>query len=596
MPETKKQQHISNRLIVYIILFSSMVTAMVTVIQLYSEYLEDKSLLDNNIDNINTGYHQSITNAVWLDDKQQLIAILDGVVALPDIEYIEVRVNDDLYAFRGQRVESNSLNTSFPLSYLHDNKMLTIGNTFVEASLSGIYQRLLNHAWAILGLNAIKTFVVAIFMYFMFNRLVIRRLEYLSSFVRQYDIQNANSQTELKTPTDDKHPDEITEIVTALNSMQVHLSQSLKELLNLKNTLDLSLDGVFMFHPETFRFVYANLGASKLLGYTTEELMNMTPIDISPNMTKQRFSKLISSTLASENQAINIETLFQSKQGETTPVRLLLQYLQPDNESPRFVFMARDISEHIKSEMAIRKSLDEAKTANTELESFSYSVSHDLRSPLRSIDGFSHLLLEDYGDKIDETGKNYIRRVRDNSQHMGRLIDDMLSLSSVTRGEISRQNHNISEMAKQAVKKLQDSEPERKVSITIAPAMQAWVDKSMFQNLLDNLIGNAWKYTGKTNYPAIEFGSTTQNSETVYYVRDNGVGFDMQYAGKLFGAFQRLHSAEEFAGTGIGLATVLRILRKHGGRAWAEAEVGKGATFYFTLESKRDKPEISAIS
>ena len=174
MPNRKIRKKISTRLIVYIILFSSVITAIVTVLQLYYQYVEDKILLDSNIKNINTGYREGITNAVWLDDKVQLDSILEGVVALPDIEYIEVRVNDKLYSSRGSSVKSNVLSSSFPLHYWHDNKMLTIGETYVEADLSAIYRRLINHAWAILGLNAIKTFIVAIFMYFIFMLMSVR--------------------------------------------------------------------------------------------------------------------------------------------------------------------------------------------------------------------------------------------------------------------------------------------------------------------------------------------------------------------------------------------------------------------------------------
>ena len=583
MPNREKHTKISKRLIVYIILFSSVITAFVTVIQLYYEYVEDKSLLDSNIKNINTGYREGITNAVWLDDKVQLDSILEGVVALPDIEYIEVRVNNKRYSSRGTAVKSNVLSSSFPLHYRHDNKMLTIGETYVEANLSAIYRRLIHHAWAILGLNAIKTFIVAIFMYFIFNRLVVTRLEALSNFVRQYDIHGLSDGANPLPVTGNTYPDEITQIATALNTMQSQLSRSIKELLGLKTTMDLSLDGVFMFHPDTYKIFYANAGAAALLGYTTEELMNMTPMDISPDMTVERFAQLSASTSSSGNQAVHIETLFHTKQGEPIPVKLLLQYLHPKNEAPRYVFMARDISEHINAQREIQASLEEARAANTELESFSYSISHDLRSPLRSIDGFSHLLLEDYGDKIDDEGKDYINRVRKSAQHMGLLIDDMLALSKVNRGELNRTECDLSEMAATSFKKLQDSEPQRSVNVTIAPGIHGSVDKSLFENLLDNLLGNAWKYTSKTTDPHIEFGSAQQNNETVYFVRDNGAGFDMKYANKLFNAFHRLHRDEEFTGTGIGLATVSRILQRHGGRAWAEAEIGKGATFYFTL-------------
>ena len=225
--------------------------------------------------------------------------------------------------------------------------------------------------------------------------------------------------------------------------------------------------------------------------------------------------------------------------------------------------------------------------ANKELESFSYSVSHDLRAPLRSIDGFSHALMEDYAGQIDETGRNYLQRVRSSAQRMGMLIDDMLSLSRVMRHELKRKDINLSEMAGAAISTLRDYDPKREVDVHIEPGIQAWGDAHLIDIALDNLLGNAWKYTGKNDKAHIEFGLAENKGNKVYRVRDNGVGFDMQYVDKLFGSFQRLHKADEFEGTGIGLATVARIIHRHGGKIWAEGEVGRGATFYFTLGDEK---------
>lgn len=596
IPASDQRQKISTKLILYVILFSSMITAIVTLVQLYYQYVEEKTILDTNIKNINTGYRESITNAVWLDDKVQLDSILDGVVALPDIEYIEVRVNNEIYSSRGRIVESNALSSSFPLLYRHNNKMLVIGETFVVADLTAIYRRVINHAWTILGLNAIKTTIVALFMYFIFNKLVVSRLESISNFLRRYDIHDINDGSKLEPLVDDKYSDEISEIATALNTMHSQLSLSVKELLGLKQTLDLSLDGVFIFYPDTYRIFYANAGAVALLGYTAEEIVQLTPMDLSNDLSESLFKKLASYPTSSDGQALDIMTYFKTKQGEVKPVRLVLQYLHPENIEPRFIFMARDISERLKAQAEIQASLEEARAANTELESFSYSISHDLRAPLRSIDGFSHLLMHDYGHVIDEEGKYFINRVRKNAQHMGLLIDDLLTLSQVNRGELNREICNLSEMANYAVRKLQDIEPDRSVAVDILPGIFGWVDKPLFQNLLDNLFGNAWKYTGKTEEPRIEFGYEMREKETVYYVRDNGAGFDMKYADKLFHAFQRLHADKEFTGTGIGLATVSRILCRHGGRVWAVAETGKGATFYFTLEEAHRLPKEKVAS
>ena len=251
----------------------------------------------------------------------------------------------------------------------------------------------------------------------------------------------------------------------------------------------------------------------------------------------------------------------------------------------------RDITEGKKAETAIqefneslRRSNAELQASNSELEAFAYSVSHDLRAPLRTIDGFSHALLEDYDDKLDVQGKDYLRRVRASTQRMAQLIDDILKLSRVTRSEMNIEKVNLTQIAWSIINELQKSQPERLIHIKIAEGLEDTADPRLMRVALENLLGNAWKFTGKQSEAVIEFGSTKEGEKKAYFIRDNGAGFDMAYADKLFAPFQRLHTTEEYAGTGIGLATVQRITRRHGGKAWAEGQVDKGATFYFSLQ------------
>ena len=222
--------------------------------------------------------------------------------------------------------------------------------------------------------------------------------------------------------------------------------------------------------------------------------------------------------------------------------------------------------------------------ANKELEAFSYSVSHDLRAPLRAIDGFSNALLSRYGAQLDEQGRHYLERVRAGTLRMARLIDDMLGLARVGRRQLIRRRVNLSETAGAVATELATRPPARLVRLNIEKGLTIEADPDLLAIVLENLMGNAWKFTAKRGDACIEVGKRTDGAEAAFYVRDNGAGFDMAYADKLFGAFQRLHSDEDFEGTGIGLATVQRIVNRHGGRIWAEGEVGKGATFYFTLE------------
>jgi light-regulated signal transduction histidine kinase (bacteriophytochrome) len=221
--------------------------------------------------------------------------------------------------------------------------------------------------------------------------------------------------------------------------------------------------------------------------------------------------------------------------------------------------------------------------SNQELEAFSYSVAHDLRAPLRGINGLSKVLREDFGDRLGDEAKDYLERIASAAQRMGQLIDALLSLSRVTRAELHRESVDLTRLAEAIVHHLRQTQPDRVVDFVAEPGIVAHADPALLRAVLENLLGNAWKFTGNREHAQIAFGSELVDGARVYHVRDNGAGFDMAYAQKLFAPFQRLHTVAEFAGTGIGLATVQRIVNRHGGRIWAEGVVGEGATFRFTL-------------
>lgn len=223
------------------------------------------------------------------------------------------------------------------------------------------------------------------------------------------------------------------------------------------------------------------------------------------------------------------------------------------------------------------------ETSNNELQSFCYSVSHDLRAPLRHINSFSKILLEDYAARLDQQGQNFLQRLCASSNRMGFLIDDLLELSRVSRSDINQSNVNLSELARQIAQELRETEPLRNVRFLIADDIAAWGDPELLRLVLQNLLGNAWKYTSKMELASIRFGITEIEGTQTYFIEDNGIGFDMLYADKLFVPFQRLHGMNEFEGTGIGLASAQRIIIRHGGKIWAQATVGNGACFYFTL-------------
>jgi signal transduction histidine kinase len=281
--------------------------------------------------------------------------------------------------------------------------------------------------------------------------------------------------------------------------------------------------------------------------------------------------------------------------------RSLDRYYAGSAYSPRpnqFAVSFMDVTERRQAEEQVRSlnlELEERvrvrtaalETANRELEAFAHSVSHDLRAPLRGIDGWSLALLEDYGESLDAQARKYLDRVRSEAQRMGGLIDDLLHLSRVSRTEMIPASVDLTALAATIATRLREAHPQRCVEFVLAPDLECTGDPRLLEVALTNLLNNAMKFTGTRPAARVEFGQTTEPGQTTFFVRDNGVGFDMNYAKMLFAPFQRLHKASEFPGTGIGLATVQRVIHRHGGRIWAESEVGEGATFYFTLEESK---------
>jgi two-component system NtrC family sensor kinase len=279
-----------------------------------------------------------------------------------------------------------------------------------------------------------------------------------------------------------------------------------------------------------------------------------------------------------------IQAQIRRKQFEDENRRIRDQLLRSELEANE-ARAARELAE------AKATLVEELEYKNKELEAFSYSVSHDLRAPLRSIDGFSQALIEDYGDRLDETGLNYLHRMRAAAQRMAALIDDMLMLSRISRAQVNRERVDLSALAQTVAEELRNQNPERSVAVKIQPDLASHADRGLMRVLLDNLLGNAWKFTAQTSNAQIELSAQTRGLDTVFFVKDNGAGFDMAHASMLFQPFQRLHDAADFPGTGIGLATVQRVVDHHGGRIWAEGTVGRGATVFFTIPSSRGKSQ-----
>lgn len=351
------------------------------------------------------------------------------------------------------------------------------------------------------------------------------------------------------------------------------------------------------------RILLWNTGAEQMYGWSSEEAVGKLAHDLKQTKFPRPLEEIKARLLARGHW--EGEITHTRKDGRAIVVASQWVLHRDENDKPKAILeVNNDITERKQAEQEIRRLNAELEqrvsertaqlqAVNKELEAFSYSVSHDLRAPLRHIDGFSQALLEDYSDKLDDAGKSYLREVRSASQEMAQLIDDVLQLARVTRGEMRRELVNLSELARAITAELRKREPKRKVILNLRDGLATSGDKRLLRIVLSNLLGNAWKYTSQRAPAEITFGGEQKNGENTYFIRDNGAGFDMAYVGKLFGAFQRLHTAGEFEGTGIGLATVQRIVYRHGGRVWAEGAVNEGATFYFTLPNSKETGDES---
>jgi PAS domain S-box-containing protein len=358
-----------------------------------------------------------------------------------------------------------------------------------------------------------------------------------------------------------------------------------------RRLLELAPDAIVIVDRDG-RMTLVNSQAQRLFGYAEEEMLGQPVELLVPDRVRAGHVAHRARYMAEPRtrpMGSGLALAGRRKDGGEFPVEISLAPMDSE-DGPLVISVIRDVSDRRAVESQINalnadleRRVAELAAVNRELESFSYSVSHDLRAPLRSIDGFSQALLEEYGDILAGEGQDYLRRVRAATQRMGELIDDLLNLARVTRREMRSEPVDLSALAHTIAAQLQRNEPDRTVTVSVQEGLVARGDPQLLRLVLENLLGNAWKFTGKSPAARIDFGMTTQNGAPVYYVRDNGVGFDMAYSEKLFGAFQRLHAMTEFPGTGIGLATVQRIVTRHGGRVWAEAAVGRGATFYFTL-------------
>ena len=380
----------------------------------------------------------------------------------------------------------------------------------------------------------------------------------------------------------------VAERTARLEAILAELGESEKR---YRAVVEQSAEGIYLVDSGTKRILETNPALQNMLGYTAEELRGMELHEIVAH-DREDVDANVERTLREGTRFIR-ERGYRHKDGSVVEVEIAASAI--DYGGKRVVCVAiRDITERKRAEEVTRRFNEELEdrvrrrtaqlqAANEELEAMSTSVSHDLRAPLRAMTGFAQILMEDYGDVLDEAGRDYLGRIQDSGQRMGAMIDGLLDLSRLTRREMGHEEVDLSALARGVADDLKRAGPQRWARFAVAEGISATGDAGLLRVALENLLENAWKFTSREPEALIEFGAVERAGESVYYVRDNGVGFDVAYAGRIFDPFQRLHAEDEFGGTGVGLATVARVVRRHGGALWAEGEVGRGAAFYFTL-------------
>jgi PAS domain S-box-containing protein len=339
------------------------------------------------------------------------------------------------------------------------------------------------------------------------------------------------------------------------------------------------------------RYRFVNRAYERLFDLRREEIVGLTDHDLFPTDVADDFR---ANDLAAieKGRPMRLEEIAPGEDGTHTYITVKFPLIGEDGRPYAICGISTDITERKRAEEEVRRLNEELEervrqrtaeleASTRELDAFAYSVSHDLRAPLRSLAGFSEVLLEDYADALDDVGRGYLHRIEANAARMARMIDDLLDLSRATRVELRRQQVDVTAVAHDVIAELRDADPLREVQVSVADGLTAGGDPHLIRLVLRNLLGNAWKFTAKQDPAVIQMAALGDGD--VFVIRDNGAGFDMRYAAKLFDPFQRLHSTTDFEGTGIGLAIVHRIVQRHGGRIWAEGEVGRGAAFFFTL-------------
>jgi PAS domain S-box-containing protein len=593
------------------ILLTVLMMVLLPIVALYvflrfQEYGSKQLQSQANLDRFAHNMSAAIAPTLWQYDERTLELFAATISIDPDpIGFVvldekgkQVVSNEGPF---GQN-ESRPLAASAPISFQINGRSHPLGTLTVSSRMQSPGQYFMSRLGGDSTLIGATLTLVALMTVIAVRRLVGVPLVHLNRSMVELRDRN------LRLPVAWSSNDELGEVIVIYNQMleeqrksEVALQAKAAELLasqkRLQDTFDYMEIGCQIIGFD-WRYLYLNHAVVRQSRLHREELLGHTMMEMYPGIEHSEVFGLLSRCMQ-ERVSQHCENFFVFPDGTSGWFETKAQPLDEGIFiTSNDITTRKNQEDEIKRlnaslEQRIQERTRELALANQELRAFSYSVSHDLRAPLRGIDGWSNALLEDYGDRLDEQARSYLERVRSETQRMGQLIDDMLSLSRVTQAELRAEAVDLSALSLGICESLAASDASRAVSFRVQPGLLAMGDRGLLGIALTNLLGNAWKFTAKRATAEVELGRQQQQGVAVYFVRDNGAGFEMEYAEKLFAPFQRLHSPREFPGSGIGLATVRRIIERHGGRIWVDAEAGRGATFFFTLwQEPADLPPL----
>ncbi|MBF0224059.1 MAG: PAS domain S-box protein [Desulfobacterales bacterium] len=589
-----------------------------SVIQIALDFLHEREKTDSIVLEIISMFHDAAARAVYDIDELAAKSVSSGLFKYQPIRRVEII--DDFGNILNKSVRNITNQKQKWLEKLvrrvfDEDKKYTVslyirgqsksfGNIIVGVDTYLVAENFLKRAILVLVSGIVRNIALSFVLMLMFYYSLTLPLLRATKEISKVDIAEpaASLVTIPKGHQDDEFGLLIDTVNMVLNSFDISLmdleqtEQALrKSESKYRNIFENSISGIFQILPTGF-FVTANPSLARICGYdsSSEFIMNINNIarhlftepekylQFQDILEKEGFIKDFEFNLKRKDQSIIIAVInAQVVKDEKDTLLYYEGILEDITQRKQGEELMLSLNRELEQRVLERTS--ELEAANKELEAFSYSVSHDLRAPLRAIDGFSQALLEDYYDKLDDDGRDFLQRIRVASQKMGKLIDDLLKLSRVTRDDMKREELNLSLMVKDILENLSSKEPQREVEILIEDNLTVSGDARLIRIMLDNLLGNAWKYTSKVEHTRIEFGKKIKNDIGNFYIKDNGDGFNMIYVDKLFKAFNRLHTPDKFEGTGIGLAIVQRVINRHGGSIWAEGKEGEGAVFYFIL-------------